>query len=104
MSDLAETVLPLIRTRADVWRWNIANDHGAQMQEAVAILEDAIEIPVQVNGKVRGRVSVPRNSSEEEIRAAAFAAVASYLAGMEIVKVVVPNGRLVSLVVRPKKS
>jgi leucyl-tRNA synthetase len=72
--------------------------------DAEASLEDAIEIPVQVNGKVRGRVSVPRGSSEEEIRAAAFAAVASYLDGMEIVKVVVPNGRLVSLVVRPKKS
>ncbi len=72
--------------------------------DAHAALEDAIEIPVQVNGKVRGRVSVPRDSSEEEIRAAAFAAVASYLAGMEVVKVVVPNGRLVSLVVRPKKS
>jgi leucyl-tRNA synthetase len=72
--------------------------------DAEAALEDAIEIPVQVNGKVRGRVSVPRDSSEEEIRAAAFAAVPSYLDGMEIVKVVVPNGRLVSIVVRPKKS
>jgi leucyl-tRNA synthetase len=72
--------------------------------DAEAALEDAIEIPVQVNGKVRGRVSVPRDSNEDEIRAAAFAAVASYLDGMEIVKVVVPNGRLVSIVVRPKKS
>jgi leucyl-tRNA synthetase len=72
--------------------------------DADAALEDAIEIPVQVNGKVRGRVSVPRDSNEDEIRAAAFAAVASYLDGMEIVKVVVPNGRLVSIVVRPKKS
>jgi hypothetical protein len=53
---------------------------------------------------VRGRDSVPRDSNEDEIRAAAFAAVASYLDGMEIVKVVVPNGRLVSIVVRPKKS
>jgi leucyl-tRNA synthetase len=72
--------------------------------DAEAALEAAIEIPVQVNGKVRGRVSVPRDSSEDEIRAAAFAAVASYLDGMDIVKVVVPNGRLVSVVVRPKKS
>jgi tetratricopeptide (TPR) repeat protein len=43
MSDLAETVLPLVRTRADLWRWSTANEHGRQMQEAVAILEEAAE-------------------------------------------------------------
>ena len=43
MSDLAETVLPLVRTRADLWRWSTANEHGRQMQEAVAILEEASE-------------------------------------------------------------
>jgi len=50
-------------------------------------------------------VTVPAGSSEDEIRAAAFSAasVGPYLADMEIVKVVVPNGRLVSIVVRPKK-
>jgi hypothetical protein len=40
---LADAVLPLIRTRADVWRWNIANAHGARMHEAVAILRQAAE-------------------------------------------------------------
>jgi leucyl-tRNA synthetase len=69
-----------------------------------AAAEESIEIPVQINGKVRGRVTVPAGSSEEEVRAAAFSApgIASYLAGMDVVKVVVaPNGRLVSIVVRP---
>lgn len=41
MSDHAATVLPLIRTRADLWRWSAANEHGRQMHEAVAILEAA---------------------------------------------------------------
>ncbi len=41
MSDLAATVLSLIRTRADLWRWSAANEHGRQMHEAVAILEAA---------------------------------------------------------------
>ncbi len=41
MSDLADAVLPLIRTRADLWRWSAANEHGCQMLEAVAILEEA---------------------------------------------------------------
>jgi hypothetical protein len=40
---LADAVLPLIRTRADVWRWNIADAHGARMHEAVAILRQAAE-------------------------------------------------------------
>lgn len=43
MSDLTATVLPLIRTRADLWRWSASNEHGRQMQEAVAILERAAE-------------------------------------------------------------
>lgn len=42
VSDLAEAVLPLIRTRADVWRWSTANAHGRDMHEAIDILERAI--------------------------------------------------------------
>jgi leucyl-tRNA synthetase len=73
--------------------------------DPAAALEDAIEIPVQVNGKLRGRVTVARDASQDQIVAAALASpnVAQYLAGMEIVKTVVPNGRLVSVVVRPGK-
>jgi hypothetical protein len=41
VSDLADAVLPLIHTRADVWRWSAANEHGRQMHEAVEILERA---------------------------------------------------------------
>ncbi len=41
MSELADTVLPLIRSRGDLSRWRSANQHGEQMQQAVAILEAA---------------------------------------------------------------
>lgn len=41
MTVLADAVLPLIRTRSDVWRYNVANAHGARMHEAVAILRQA---------------------------------------------------------------
>ena len=44
MNDLAAAVLPLIRTRADLWRWGIANEHARQMHDAVAILQQAAEI------------------------------------------------------------
>jgi tetratricopeptide (TPR) repeat protein len=43
VSDLAEGVLPLIGTRADLWRWSTANEHGRQMHEAVAILRQAAD-------------------------------------------------------------
>lgn len=42
VSTLADAVLPLIRTRADLWRWGTANAHGRDMHEAVDILEAAI--------------------------------------------------------------
>lgn len=41
MTTLADAVLPLIRTRADLHRWSAANAHGRQMDEAVQRLEAA---------------------------------------------------------------
>lgn len=43
MSDLADAVLPLIRTRADLHRWIASNEHGWQMQQAVTTLEQAAD-------------------------------------------------------------
>ena len=42
MTRLADAVLPLIRTRADLSRWSASNAHGRQMHEAVDNLEAAI--------------------------------------------------------------
>lgn len=42
VTSLADAVLPLIRTRAELWRWSTANVHGREMHEAVDILDDAI--------------------------------------------------------------
>jgi leucyl-tRNA synthetase len=69
--------------------------------DAAAAREDVIEIPVQVNGKVRDRVTVPSDSTEEQIRSAALASeiVKKYLEGKEPRKVIVAQKRLVSVVV-----
>ncbi len=63
--------------------------------------EDEIEIPVQVNGKLRGRVVVTPAASEEEVMEKALAdeKVQSYFAGKQIVKKIF-TGRLVNIVVR----
>jgi leucyl-tRNA synthetase len=72
--------------------------------DAAAAREDEVEIPVQVNGKVRARVMVPADAPDVDIEAAARSSpqVAAYLVGMTIVKVVVANRRLVNIVVRPE--
>lgn len=43
MSDLADAVLPLIRSRGELWRRGAASRHGAQMHEGVDLLEAAVE-------------------------------------------------------------
>jgi leucyl-tRNA synthetase len=67
--------------------------------EAVA-KADQIVVPVQVNGKVRGRITVDADASEEDLRALALAdaAVQAHVAGKTIKKVVVAGGKLVSVV------
>ncbi|MBK7453559.1 MAG: leucine--tRNA ligase [Anaerolineales bacterium] len=69
--------------------------------DEAATKEDSIELPVQINGKVRDRVVVPAEASEEEIKSAALAseAVQKFLEGREPKKVIVANRRLVSIVV-----
>jgi len=66
-------------------------------------VDEAVTVVVQINGKVRGRVTLPADSSLDERRTAALACpdAQSHLAGKEILKVVVPpNGTLVSIVVK----
>ncbi|MEV6709209.1 leucine--tRNA ligase [Micromonospora wenchangensis] len=62
------------------------------------LVADTVTYPVQVNGKVRGRIEVPADAAQEAVRAAALEAVASALAGKEPRKVIVVPGRLVSVV------
>ncbi|MDI6844003.1 MAG: leucine--tRNA ligase [Anaerosomatales bacterium] len=61
-----------------------------------------VEYAVQVNGKVRGRVTLPADASAEQVEAAAreLPKVAELLDSGEVVKVVVVPGKLVSFVVR----
>jgi leucyl-tRNA synthetase len=61
-----------------------------------------IELAVQVNGKVRGRIALPAAADQAAALAAAKAdpAIAPFIEGREIVREVVVPGRLVNLVVR----
>lgn len=65
------------------------------------LVDDTVEYPVQVNGKVRGRVVVAANADAATVEAAALAddKVRAFLAGAAPRKVIVVSGRLVNLVV-----
>jgi leucyl-tRNA synthetase len=68
--------------------------------DAEAAREDAIELAVQVNGKVRAHITISRGTAEETVREMALSQIASHLNGKQVVKVVVVPDRLVSVVLR----
>ncbi|MEP6645105.1 MAG: leucine--tRNA ligase, partial [Acidobacteriaceae bacterium] len=88
--------------------WETLGEKGSLLRaawpkyDAALAAEDEVEIPVQVNGKLRGRVTVAAESSEEAIREAAFAdeKIKSLTSGKQIVKVIIVPGKLVNIVVR----
>ena len=65
------------------------------------LVEDTVEYPVQVNGKVRGRITVAADADADALEQAALAdeKVQAFLAGASPKKVIVVAGRLVNLVV-----
>jgi leucyl-tRNA synthetase len=77
-------------------------DRPWPVADAAIAREDQIELAVQVNGKVRGRITVPADAPEDEMKRKALAdpKVEEHTRGKEIVKVVVVPGRLVSVVVK----
>ena len=72
--------------------------------DARKCVESTVEIALQVNGKIRSRISVAADVTAEEALAAAKAdeKVAPLLEGMQLVKELYVPGKLVNLVVRPR--
>jgi leucyl-tRNA synthetase len=66
-----------------------------------ALKRDEVEIAVQVNGKIRERINVSADATEDAVRAAASAIpkIAAELAGRAPKKVIYVKGRLVNLIV-----
>lgn len=74
--------------------------------DASKLETDTVEIPIQVNGKLRSTVTAVRGASEEDVRAAALSqeAVRRHMEGAEIVKTIHVPDRLLNLVVRASKT
>ncbi|MEF9674918.1 leucine--tRNA ligase [Pectobacterium aroidearum] len=77
----------------DTAPWPVADEN--------AMVEDSKLVVVQVNGKVRGKITVAADASEEQVRerAAQEPLVAKYLDGVTVRKVIYVPGKLLNLVV-----
>jgi leucyl-tRNA synthetase len=88
--------------------WEMLGEMGSLLKapwpkyDAALAKEEEIEIPVQVNGKLRGRIVVAAEASEETVleRALADEKVQAAIAGKQIVKKIYVPGRLVNIVVK----
>lgn len=90
----------------ELWS-QIGNEYSIHNQEypecdESKLVEDTFEMVVQVNGKVRGKIEVDMNTTEEEMKEAAKAVenVKNYLEGHEIIKEIIVPKKLVSFVIK----
>jgi len=91
------------RLRPDVGEKGLVTFPWPAVDEEAARAEE-IEVPVQVNGRLRARITLDAEATEADIQATALAAphVKPHIDGHEVVKVVIANRRLVNIVVRPR--
>jgi len=88
--------------------WEVLGEKGSLLKapwpkyDAALAKEEELEIPVQVNGKLRGRIVVPADATEEFVVARALAdeKVQSAIAGKQIVNKILVPGKLVNIVVK----
>ena len=69
--------------------------------DADLLVEDSIEYPIQVNGKVRSRITIASSADDETIRAAALAdpRIQEFAAGAVPSKIIVVRGRAINIVI-----
>jgi len=90
----------------ELWH-GIGNEESVHLQswpsyDEKALELDQVEVAIQINGKVRARLNVPRDMPEAELRPVVMAEkrVQDFVTGKEIVKFVVVPNKLVSIVVK----
>jgi len=105
--DIAMLIAPLAPYLAHEL-WEMIGEKGSLLKapwpkyDPELAAEEEIEIPVQINGKLRSRVVVPATATDEDVKQAALAdeKVRTAIAGKQVVKVIVVPKKLVNVVVR----
>ena len=72
--------------------------------DASKTVASSVEMAIQVNGKMKGTVTMPVDSDEESVKAAALTVdkVQKATEGMQIVKTILVKNRLINLIVKPQ--
>jgi leucyl-tRNA synthetase len=105
----AETLVLLFAPMAphmceELWQGALGKTDGVHVQpwptfDPAQAVAETVELAVQINGKVRARVVVARDTTEDEVREAALEAAAFEIDGRPVKKLVVVPGKLVNIVV-----
>ncbi len=89
----------------ELWRVVLGHENSVHTQawpehDSEQAKTDEIEMAVQVNGKIKGHITVPTELSKEEIEVMAREELATQIVDKQIVKIVVVPGKLVNVVVK----
>lgn len=89
------------RLRGKEWRGSLAYEKWPTYDNAL-VADDVVEIPVQVNGKVAGRITVAKDASEDTAKSTALAdvRVQTKIGSAQVVKTIYVPGRMLNLVVK----
>ena len=108
--EIAEVIVKLLAPMAPHWAeelWQDVLDNASSVHKEAwpdfdpdAAKAAEVELAVQVNGKVKAKITVAADAAEGDVREAALAAVADATAGKDIKKVIVIPGRLVNVVAK----
>lgn len=108
--ELADVLVELMAPFTPHWSeelWHTPLGHDTSMHEQpwpefdlALAAADEVELAVQINGKVKTRITVAADAAEEAIRETALEAVSKATEGKNVVKVIVIPDRLVNIVVK----
>ena len=108
--EIAEVIVKLLAPMAPHWAeelWQDVLDNETSVHKEAwpefdpnAAKASEVELAVQVNGKVKAKITVASDTAEDAIRETALEAIADATAGKDIKKVIVIPGRLVNVVAK----
>ena len=108
--EIAEVIVKLLAPMAPHWAeelWQDVLDNETSVHKEAwpefdpnAAKASEVELAVQVNGKVKAKITVASDAAEDAIRETALEAIADATAGKDIKKVIVVPGRLVNVVAK----
>ncbi|MFZ5353877.1 MAG: leucine--tRNA ligase [Bacillota bacterium] len=83
------------------YEYSIFNQPWPEWNEA-ALIKDTVEIAIQVNGKVKGRMDIPSSADDKEIEKLVLenGETKEFLEGKQIVKIIIIKNRLVNIVAK----